>query len=275
VTPTRPPSPTATQNAAPTPTPAEIPTAVATLAPSPTPIPIKFSQVQMPALSPPYSGTVGVNPQTIVSTDPSAFESLVSKSAALRLMFDRRSGWVFLNAHIFEATYSDGLTIEVQVNPEFSDPAEAQALAEKYSMVVGQLPKFLRSDVATMWIHKGNEGFGGGNNNLLIHTERALQYEQSGDLEEVFLHEASHTSLDPYHLKSPDWVVAQEMDGQHISEYARDALTGEDLAESFPLYFALRHHPSRISEELKELIRSTIPNRILYFDYYLPVEYVE
>ena len=52
--------------------------------------------------------------------------------------------------------------IEVQVNPEFGE-AGALAVAEKYSRVVGRLPAFLLTDVDTIWIHRGNEGFGGGN----------------------------------------------------------------------------------------------------------------
>ena len=55
-----------------------------------------------------------------------------------------------------------GKVVEVQVNPEFGE-AEALALAEKYSRAVGRLPAFLLTDVDTLWIHSGNEGFGGGN----------------------------------------------------------------------------------------------------------------
>ena len=52
--------------------------------------------------------------------------------------------------------------VEVQVNPEFGK-AGALAMAEKYSREVGRLPAFLLTDVDTIWIHRGNEGFGGGN----------------------------------------------------------------------------------------------------------------
>ena len=52
--------------------------------------------------------------------------------------------------------------------------------------MIGKLPKLFRKEVETVWIHKGNEDFGGGNNNLLIHHERGLEYEKSGFLEEVF-----------------------------------------------------------------------------------------
>ena len=39
-----------------------------------------------------------------------------------------------------------------------------------------QVPAFLLVDVATVWIHKGRHGFGGGNNNLLVHTGQGEEY---------------------------------------------------------------------------------------------------
>ena len=41
-------------------------------------------------------------------------------------------------------------------------------------------------------------------------------------LEEVFLHEAAHTSLDSYHSTSKGWINAQLADnGNFISDYAK------------------------------------------------------
>lgn len=62
-------------------------------------------------------------------------------------------------------------TVEVQVNPEFSE-AQAAAEADVYCTAIGRLPGFLLRDVSTVWIHRGDHGFGGGNDNLLIHTDR-------------------------------------------------------------------------------------------------------
>ena len=60
-----------------------------------------------------------------------------------------------------------GKVVEVQVNPEFS-VAEALAVTEKYSREIGRLPAFLLTDVDTVWIHRGNQGFGGGNRDKRI-----------------------------------------------------------------------------------------------------------
>ena len=58
-----------------------------------------------------------------------------------------------------------------------------------------------------MWIHKGYEGYGGGNDNLLVHTGMTENYKNylaygEGDpsiVEETLIHEATHTSIDNYH----------------------------------------------------------------------------
>ena len=71
-------------------------------------------------------------------------------------MFDRRrNSWIKNSAYIFNAIFSDGSNIEVQVNSEFSSSENAFNYAEKYSKVIGQLPNILRKDVRTVWIHKG------------------------------------------------------------------------------------------------------------------------
>jgi len=136
----------------------------------------------------------------------------------------------------------------------------------RFGEVIGRLPTALRVDVQTVWIHRGPQPFGGGNNNLLIHTGQANQYENSGILEETFVHEASHTSLDADHAASPGWLAAQAADPDFISTYARDNPTREDVAESFLPWLAARHRADRISQSLHDTFVQTIPNRFAYFD---------
>jgi hypothetical protein len=182
-------------------------------------------------------------------------------------MFDRRvNNWITVNAYLFNASFDDGLTAEIQVNPEFSSSDAALVEAQKYGEVIGRLPTALRTSVETVWIHKGIQPFGGGNNNLLIHTGQADLYEADGILEETFVHEAAHTSLDSTHAAATGWLAAQTGDGTFISTYARDFPDREDIAESFLPYLAIRYRSDRISQPLADTIVQTIPNRIAYFD---------
>jgi len=182
-------------------------------------------------------------------------------------MFDRRiEGWITVDAFLFIAHFSDGDDIEIQVNPEFGTVESALLRAEKYAPVIGRLPAGLRRDVETVWIHRGTNPFGGGNNNLLIHTGQAALYEIDGILEETLVHEASHTSLDARTAGTSAWRRAQDDDPVFISTYARDNPTREDVAESWLTYFAVRHRHDRISDELYDKITAAIPHRLKYFE---------
>lgn len=221
-------------------------------------------KVQFP---PPFNGTIFLDPDILTSSDPTTFSSLTYVGQAQRKMFDRRvNDWITTNPFLFKANYNDGLTIEFQINPEFKTVAEAEVQALKYAEVIGRLPTALRKDVKTSWIHLGTQPFGGGNNNLLIHIGQSTVYEKEGILEETFIHEAAHTSLDAAHAASKGWISAQNTDPSFISTYALDNPRREDIAETFLLYVALRYRSDRISASLKDKIIETVPNRVKYFD---------
>ena len=112
---------------------------------------------------PPWSGTVFIDPDIITESDPTTFVDSVHTGTGSRTMFDRRvNDWVQLDAILFEATYSDGFTIEFQVNPEFGSVEAARVQADFYAEIIGRLPLALRSEVHSSSIHRGDEAFGGG-----------------------------------------------------------------------------------------------------------------
>jgi len=120
---------------------------------------------------PPFGGTIFIDPDIITSSDPTTFQNMSYEGQDSRTMFDRRvNAFITLNPYLFNANFDDGLTAEIQVNPEFGSEDDALPEAEKYAVVIGRLPTALRIRVETVWIHKGTEPFGGGNDNLLIHT---------------------------------------------------------------------------------------------------------
>lgn len=228
---------------------------------------VQGQSLQDPEGTPPFWGTIFLDPDIITADDPTTFQSAVYTGQGDRLVFDRRvNDWVTINAYLFDATFDDGLTAELQVNPEFGSPEAAQIEADKYGAYIGQLPHVLRTDVHAVWIHQGVQPFGGGNYAILIHTGQSALYEADGILEETLVHESSHTSLDAYHAAAPGWLAAQIADDNFISTYAQDYPDREDVAESFLPYLAVRYRLGRISAELADTINQTIPNRIAYFD---------
>jgi len=217
--------------------------------------------------NPPFSGTIWIDPNIITSADPTSFKSLSYTGRGFRTMYDRRvKQGIYVEAFLFLAQYDDGLTIEIQVHPEFQNEQQAKVQADKYAPLMGQLPTALRKSVFSLWIIPGVEPFGGAYQAVLIHTGQSKLYEDFGNLEETLVHEAAHTSLDHLHASAPGWLASQAADGNFISTYARDFPMREDIAESFVLYIAIRYKSHRISKSLANTILETMPNRIKYFD---------
>ena len=218
--------------------------------------------------SPPFDGTIWITGDIITVNEPSVFSNVIFQGKSVRTMYDRRAGWITENPYIFNASYTDNIEIEIQINPEFTYE-ESLNLANKYGRSVGQLPKSLRTDVETMWIHEGEEAWGGGNNNILIHTGQGEIYENwnGGDIsQETLIHEGTHTSLDSKIYGKDGWVSAVNNDQTYVSTYAKDYPQREDIAELFPLYIAVKIFPERISSYHRNLILSCCINRINYLD---------
>jgi hypothetical protein len=216
------------------------------------------------AQTPPFGGTAYLSTSIITSADPSALIDVAYVGTGSRLVYDRRvNRFERITVHLFDAQFDDGLDAEIQVNPEFGAAAAAEIQATTYATAVGRLPTSLRADVDSITIHKGLQPFGGGNRNILIHTDQAISY--GGYLEEVLFHEATHTSFDADHAFAPGWVAAQQLDANFISTYARDNPTREDVAESLLPWFALRHAGGLFPYQV-DAIQAAMPNRLAYFD---------
>ncbi len=215
---------------------------------------------------PPYAGTVWVTPDILGPSDPTSLESVTYVGRGLRDVFDRRvDAWATVDAYLFDVQFGEQ-TVEFQVNPEFGSEEAAREQVDRFAPPIGRLPPVLMSGIRQADVNAGNELFGGnaGDGSLLIHTDIPRWHEEY--LEEVFLHEGAHISLDPSTWDAPGWRSAQEADGVFISVYARDYPDREDVAESFLVYFALRQRPDRLTTQQRWSMVRTIPNRIAYFD---------
>lgn len=220
-----------------------------------------------PVPAPPYAGTLyELSPDILTPKDPTTLIELTDQGKGNRVNFDRRADkFGPVDVWLYRATYKGGRVIEVQVNQEFSAPA-ARKQAERFARIIGQLPHCLRRDIDALWIHAGDKPMGGGNRSVTIHVDQANWLEKKGLLEEVFLHEASHTSLDGDHAKSAGWQAAQAKDKVAISNYARDFPQREDVAETFPAWYAVRQRRARMPFAIVKKVEQTVPARLAYLD---------
>ena len=212
---------------------------------------------------PPWWQTTLIAGRIIEPSDPSMLGGVTYEGRGQRRVFDRRPrSWISIDAYLFDVGYA-GQVVEFRVNPEFGSKEAAQAEVEKYAHALGQMPTVLLSSIRYVNINAGSKVWlAHGDGGILIHTGFAT----TSVLEEVMFHEATHVALDPAHSDSPGWRTAQSADGVFISTYARDYPDREDIAESFLLYFAVRHKPESITPSNRAVILRTMPNRLAYFD---------
>ena len=179
-------------------------------------------------------------------------------------------------AHVFNVAFRER-GVEFQVLSELGDRAAAREQVDTYAPILGRLPSALKEHLREVEIMEegpprvsstarpydwGDPSAG----MVSVHTEEAPDVIRRGFMEEVFLHEGAHASLDPDHRDSHDWLDAQRSDPTYISTYARDVPYREDIAETFSAWFALRYRPETLSMQQHQAIIEAVPNRLAYFD---------
>ena len=209
----------------------------------------------------------------LTKKDPTSFQKLSFVKEKKIKFWDRRkqksSGWKQSNfkAFIFKAEFKKSKHALIRVNSEFKTKEKAEEQALKYGNMAGQLPNFLRTGLKTITIHKGDRAWGGGNNDILIHTgDRAAK---GKCVEEIMIHEGGHTSLDGAWgglIKWYPWSKMIKTDNKYISKYAKDFPKREDVAETINWWIAVRCKSDRISQSNYKKIIEGIPNRLKYLD---------
>jgi len=216
-----------------------------------------------------HNGTVYLTPDLITSESPSDLVEVTFTGSEERETFDRRvNSFVVSESHIFTANFRCAPDpVEIVVNAEFSDE-QAEGEAQRFAFVLGQMPLGLRGLVHEIWVHDGNEPAGGGNNSILVHSVYAD--ESTNFIEEVFLHEGAHTSLDYDFGGVVDraiWSEAVTSDGSFISGYAEEFPEREDISESYSAFLIWALHRNQgIFSESAAGIEALIPARLQYFE---------
>ena len=214
------------------------------------------------AVTPPYHGTVFVAPKSITSKD----KSITKPSKFIRA---DKNNW------IFKVSYSDGLSTHINVSRKYKNKSTANKEANKLVKALGQLPVVLRRSLKHVYIiaGKGRAHALAEKQSFYIHQNEIKDRLKRGELEELFFHETTHVSLDPYIKNRPgwldgskDWIRAQKKDNAFISVYAKDNHDREDIAESFALYLTYRYKRNRLSKSEQDNIRKTMSARMAYFD---------
>ena len=222
--------------------------------------------------NPPFSGTVFINTEVINASDPSSVSSVTYVGQTERQFYDSSADKrVDLNVYLFDVRF-DVRNVEFELHPEYGSREAAREQVNVYAEALGRLPRVLRSGAKQVEISIAPEQitFAATNANdagiFHVYSQYGSKIAREGWLEEIFIHEGTHISLDRKYRSAPGWLAAQEADGAFISDYARDYTDFEDLAETFLVWFAARYHPERLSAAELKAILDTVPNRLAYLD---------
>ena len=233
-----------------------------------------FDKVEI--LEPPFAGTMWDLPDLINSSDYTVYSTSSYQGIETRLFYDKSiPDFINYPAHIYKVNFGDGLSVDFEIYSEFTED-EANSIKQKYAPLMGQLGKELRKNIKSIEFLKGEEGASAQRSddltyaNITFHIDwlnNIVETRPDGDkTEELFIHESTHLSIDPYIYGKQEWTNAVNLDGNYISTYAQDNPNSEDIAETFQAYIAVKYFPDRISSSLRDTILSVCLNRFKYFD---------
>ena len=253
-----------------------------------------FSYVQA---KPPYKDTHWEFDNIITSKDPTTFQELIYIGEEKRNMRFKeykngrslKTKKLKVRPYVFHAFYENEIAIEILLYYEKDKNKSlkrAEALALKYAKMIGRMPHVLvqRLDAVIFFEDQSCKGHGWAVYRIMSICPLSLKkWKVMSHIEELLLHELVHASLDKptsgvYKALNPrisknnkktkklswrDWRKAVKKDKEFISDYAKSSYR-EDLAESFPMWLALRYN--RVNDVEKAKILKAIPNRIQFFD---------
>ena len=232
-------------------------------------------------IAPPFNATLWrLRGELITDADPTSFRRAEYTGEHERhMLIASDTGSCCLRsyemAHVFDVEFRDR-RVEFQVHSDTGSSEEARALVDVYAPIFGRLPWALRQHVREIELHGQDEGCccnaafydnpDPSAGAIRCKTAGTNHEAERGFMEEIFMHEAVHVSLDPDHRLAAGWLEAQQSDPTFISDYARDRPRHEDLAETFSAWFAVRFRPDRITADQQQKILDAVPGRLAYLD---------
>ena len=221
-------------------------------------------------------GSVWIDKDIITKKDPSSFISLEFIEEKKIEWWDQRT-WkindkkyeninqkIFFNVFIFRAFFERSHDILIRVNSEFKTQKKAEKQAAIYAKIYGQMPNFLKERARSLTIHKGNFGWLGGNEDVIIYTNLSRAHS-----EEAMFHELAHVSLDfqfDGSVNENEWRNSILKDKYYITRYAYDYFFQEDIAETTLWWFATKCKSNTVSKKNYNKVIKHLPNRLEYLD---------
>jgi len=222
--------------------------------------------------TPPFWGTVHQMPNTITDTDPTEFVTLSDASEGVLHSMWGPNGWDHeVPVWQFTAQFSDSPDVTISFDKDVGDAAFCAPHAFNFAQAVGRTPWYARTSFVGLDFRPGSYGAPegcnawGGGGVITICLGVGQELIDNGNIEELFMHEGSHVSVDSLVEGTDDWLCAKQRDNNFISTYARDHPTSEDVAESIVPWYAHTYSNTRVPTETITAIEDAIPARLEVF----------
>lgn len=204
----------------------------------------------------------------IREADPDSYRSLAFIGLDNKEMPSSISNNLFdTGTYVFEATFSDGETLEIWCHSSFQSQAAAKEYADKLSPRLGKLPAFQRNMLDHVVIHTGDAGAFAEIEGqfFVLYADNMDDRISTNDLEETVFHESVHASYQFMYQNDPSWLSAQSLDPTFVTDYGQANPTLEDMAESALFAYTIITYPGRLSEDIENWLLANIPNRLEWF----------
>jgi len=222
--------------------------------------------------TPPFWGTDQQMPDTITDTDPTEFVSLSEASEGVLESMWGPNGWDHeVSVWQFTAQFKDSPDVTISFDKDVGESTFCAPHASNFAQAVGRTPAYARTNFVGLDFRPGSYGApegcnawgGGGVITMCIGVGQELI--DTGNVEELFLHEGSHISVDSLLEGTDAWLCARQRDNNFISTYAADNPTREDVAESIVPWYAHTYSSTRLPIETIIAIEEAIPARLEVF----------
>gem|GEM_PF-965702 len=214
-------------------------------------------------------GMVFLEPSIIVPGDPSSLRDVRYRGTSSRSSYNSNAGeYRDYRGYDFTVSFDDGDELTISVDTNVGSQDAGRRAADVIANPLGQIPAVLRREIeyVTVWDGSGRESATPSWGAITTYDDTNRQKVNNGFMEELFLHEVAHVSLDRWYYSDRDYQNAVGRDRDYISSYAQDNPSSEDIAETFGAYVAVRFKPDRISESLNNTISRAVRYRFEFLD---------
>ena len=197
------------------------------------------------------------------------------------------NGWdKDVSVHQFTAVFSDEQTVSLLCDMAVGSVEQCTQYGQLFNEALGRVPSYARG--GTQGLHMRPGGWSGvsnpdeqlnivlmpGDDNvagcaawggggvITLCVGVGTDVQEKGNLEELFLHEGAHVTLDPYILHTDTWGCAMDEDQDFISDYAKEHPGTEDVSESIVPWHAWYYSQHRVDPDIIGKISATIPARL-------------